>query len=826
MQQKKGFSKLMAMAIALVMVLSMLPMAVAAGEYEETPVPVARVFEVGPDMEFETLEELRQYVMASGTAGGNFANLQPGSTILVYPNIVDGVNVPHLVPENGRLFLNASGTADAPITLSGVIDEEGRRPIITSRVDPNQEDGRVMPHSVLTIGSSPWDDAYWHSGDYIIVENLIIDGGVFAMFDFFNGVAEEGNRFYNRFGAPEGGNAFGVDVTLENFYELVHTQFENEWFACDERFGSRRYGSPRVQNYFAGTPYEFMIRTAGGNPHGPTLFSNRAILIEGGDNVLVYNVLAIGGGSGITSGDGGPGTIVIDSVETGFNGMHAAGHNMYFNGDQMRHPHLTLTVRNSFIHNAIGTQGLRTRVGRNLIYNNAFLNNASKQVDLVGFDAGQYTMGIMIPVYAHAQQFLGFEGQNIPHWESTFSLPQDTEFIGNVSVYTGPFHANHVHVGGAGQVWEESWGRYRFLNNTFAHLTDITEEDTAREAIGIRFGVESVEIYNNVFYSNNDRFYALTEGIDAYTILEWAFGERQIQGSNNWMHYDIRLNASRNNEESGSLLDYITDTIFGEPGETPFVSLGGHEAGSATVNPADFNFDIRTGSSANVTGVPVSTVAEFITYEEYNERLEDGLLPEHNDWRFVDGEVISEPQGTWQDGPESIFSDTKSIAPWRGLGFGDPFHDGYWTWQPPMAANNAAPPSNFSATSYGFVWTQENRADSNTPALGAFAGTAVAVDPESIEEPSETEEPAEAYEPTEVDVMANVDIRIVDGEEFVWFRAAAYAHGYTLLSWDGVYVTVYEMDDALVDVYQVGGFLDYTVYRVYVPLAFVLEFFN
>jgi len=819
MQQKKGFSRLLAMVIALVMVLTMVPMAVAADEYEGyEPVAVhtgGRVFEVGPGREFEYLEDLRQYVWHElGDRGSNLANLEPGDTILVFPNIVDGRNVPHPVPRNGRLWLNASGTADAPITLSGVIDEYGRRPIIASAWQANDAGNYVLPiHSVLTIGNSPWEDNFSHTGNHVIVENLIIDGGMFEMFEFFNDAAGPGNRFYERFGAPEGGPAFSVDVTLENFPTLIHTDFENEWFTCQERFGNRQYGGQaRSHDALINAPYRFMMRTAGG-PHN--MFSNRGILIEGGDHIYIYNVLAMGAGTGIQSGDAGPGTITLDRVEAGYNGMHAAGHNLYFNGDMMRHPHLTLTVRNSFVHNAIGTQGLRTRVGRNLIYNNVFLNNAAKQVDLVGYDAGAQ-MAKMITDYAHAQLFHGFElDQNLPHWESVFTLPQDTEFIGNISILTGPFHSNHVHVGGAGQIWEESWGRYRFLNNTFIHLAELSEDDTPREAIGIRFGVESVEIYNNLFYSNNDRFYSLTEGRDTWTTLEWAFGVRQIQGNNNWMHYDVRLNANRNDPESGNLLDYITDTIFGEPGETPFVNLAGHDIGTNLVDPSGFDFSIRPDSTAFITGVPVSTVAEFMTEEEFNERLAAGLIPEVYDWQFVDGEVASEVTGAWYDPP--VASTTTGSAQWRGLGFGDPFHDGQWTWQPPMANNNATPPSNFVATTYGFVWEQASRTDSNQPALGAFPGAVVA---------TEAYEPAEAYEPEDLDPMADVEVRVVDGVEFVGFRAAAYAYGYTLLSWDGVYVVVYEMDDATFDVSYVGGFLDYASYRIYVPLAFVLEFFN
>ena len=716
MKRKEFLSRLLAMAVVLVMVLSMLPIVVAANEGDEAHefVPRApRVFEVGPDREFDYLEDLRLYMDTLGPAMW-FGNMHPGDTILIYPNIVDGRNIPYLVPANGRLWINANGTEELPITIRGVVDSQGNRPIITNR--------QGLIHSVLTVGSGAQPAAVdglprHHTGDWLVIEDLIIDGGMSDMFDFFNGIAEPGNRFYDFFGPPPG-TAFNEDVTFENFPILIHTPFVNPWFADSARFGTRSYGGQtRVEQAFVGTPYEFMMRNGGtDNIHGRSFFSSRALFLEGGNNIRIHNTMVVGAGTGLHGGNAGTGNILVSGVEAAYNGMWAAGHNMYFNGDPMRHPNLTLTMRNSFVHNSIGTQGFRSRIGRNIIQNNLFLNNAAKQVDLVGLTPGSLT-----GVYPLAQAYHGLEPhENLPHWESIFDVPLDTEFIGNVSIVTGPFHINHVHIGGAGMLWEESWGRYRFLNNTFVHLAGYSSPgDLPREAIGARFGVESVELYNNVFYSQHDNFYAFIEEMTAWSEITWAFGERQIAGSNNWLHYNARLNARRNTPGYGYLTDYITDTIFGAPGEMPFVDLGGHEAARLLVDPAAFDLRIKADSSAISTGVPVSTTAEFMTYEEFAERRDAGLLPDVDEWKFVDGVQVAVGSGSWP-GP-AVPSDVRGFAQWRGLGFGDSANYTRWrTWQPPVATNIASPPINFVATPDGFVWGQATRADSTAPQVGAF----------------------------------------------------------------------------------------------------------
>jgi len=712
MQRKKSLSRLMAITVAIIMVLTMLPMTTSANDPPFIPV-ATRVFEVGPGLEFEYLEDLRLYMDTLGPAMW-FGNMHPGDAIHIYPNIVDGRNVPYLVPANGRLWINASGTEELPIRILGMVDSDGNRPIITSR--------HGMIHSVLTIGSGAQPAGFdgeprHHTGDWLIVENLILDGGMSDMFDFFNTVAGPGNRFYDFFG-PAPSAAFSEDVTFENFPTLIHTQFENPWFADSARFGTRTYGGQtRVEQAFVGTPYEFMMRNGGtNNIHGQSFFSSRALFIEGGNNARIYNTMVVGAGTGLHGGNAGMGNVTVTGVEAAYNGMWAAGHNMYFNGDPMRHPNMTLTMRNSFIHNSIGTQGFRSRVGRNVIQNNLFLNNAAKQVDLVGLTPGSLT-----GVYPLAQAYHGLEPhENLPHWESIFDVPFDSEFIGNVSIVTGPFHINHVHVGGAGMLWEESYGRYRFLNNTFIHLAgNPSPGDLPREAIGARFGVESVELYNNVFYSQHDNFYALIDEMTEWSQINWAFGVRQIQGDNNWMNYNIRLNATRNTPGSGLLTDYIDNTVFGAPGENPFVNLAGHELAQALVDPAAFDFRINPGSSANLTGVPVSTTAEFMTYQEFAYRRDAGLLPDVDEWKFVDGVQVAVGSGSWPGPAEP--SDVRGFARWRGLGFGDSENYTRWrTWQPPVGTNASTPPINFVATIDGFRWQQATRADSTTPQIGAF----------------------------------------------------------------------------------------------------------
>jgi hypothetical protein len=101
---------------------------------------------------------------------------------------------------------------------------------------------------------------------------------------------------------------------------------------------------------------------------------------------------------------------------------------------------------------------------------------------------------------------------------------EDGEVVGNVLIASR--FGRNVRIGGDGT--GQSNGRYRFLNNTFIHQFAKPESH-----IHARFGVESVEMHNNVFYLPSGAVFD-----DARA--EWVGGVRRVSGTANWVHRAAR----------------------------------------------------------------------------------------------------------------------------------------------------------------------------------------------------------------------------------------------------------------------------------------------
>jgi hypothetical protein len=82
-------------------------------------------------------------------------------------------------------------------------------------------------------------------------------------------------------------------------------------------------------------------------------------------------------------------------------------------------------------------------------------------------------------------------------------------------------YSRNVRIGGDGT--GQSFGRYRFMNNTFIH-----RDDNPASHIFAHFDVESVEMHNNVFYVTSSVVFDDSEA-------SWVFG-RRVSGANNWVH--------------------------------------------------------------------------------------------------------------------------------------------------------------------------------------------------------------------------------------------------------------------------------------------------
>jgi hypothetical protein len=95
---------------------------------------------------------------------------------------------------------------------------------------------------------------------------------------------------------------------------------------------------------------------------------------------------------------------------------------------------------------------------------------------------------------------------------------EDSDVVGNVFRKTETQFVVRVGGDGTGQ----TWGRYRFVNNTF-----LLKQGSAA-AIHIFDGIESIEMHNNVFYR--------VGGGSVQTVRDdgdWATGGPIIRGSNN-----------------------------------------------------------------------------------------------------------------------------------------------------------------------------------------------------------------------------------------------------------------------------------------------------
>ncbi|TJY40634.1 hypothetical protein E5161_15865 [Cohnella pontilimi] len=390
------------------------------------------------------------------------------------------------------------------------------------------------------------------------------------------------------------------------------------------------------------------------------------------DNLVVRNSVIHDARMGILGSDFGSGSITVEYNEVYRNGTNGGHHNLYLSADEAAHPDSVARVQYNYIHDSNTGNGLKTRAGRNEVYYNWFENNYYQSLELIGpdpdfgIDGGKYS-------------FLTVEElrKTNPEYGELFRR-EDSDVVGNVIVHT---RGSLVRVGGdgtsdlseytgkVGPSFGQTYGRYRFVNNTFVHYAN----DSEVQAIRIEFGVESVELYNNVFYKpDGSPMSIVAENTDPSSInrANWASGSRQVKGANNWVQTNA-LDVPGGNEWAG--------TIFGTNPE--FIDA------RAEVK----NFNPAANSPLRRAGVPVEqTVAAW------------------GDWA-----------NTLYDYP----------APWPVQGFDMSTYVG----KPVQMTNkDNAFPNPLLSVDYDAVnpatLTASPRMDVGTTAIGAFAGSITAAD--------------------------------------------------------------------------------------------------
>ena len=250
---------------------------------------------------------------------------------------------------------------------------------------------------------------------------------------------------------------------------------------------------------------------------------------------------------GVEGSDTAGGDILIEFNDFHHNGFRGGDHNIYIAHAQGFYPDSVAILRYNIIRNSIhGGNGFKTRMPAQIYYN-VFYNNAVQDLELNGpshewghpnINRGLNAAGTAsgMPSYIAWKVNNGY--LTLPDnfgMYSQFSLREDFDVVGNLFIDTRGTGTGFVRAGGDGT--GENYGRFRFANNTFIQHNHGRAQGNSR-FIRIEFGVESLEFWNNVFYTHHAPAAELiivegtwvgpTSGVIPY----WVNG-RQIFGSNN-----------------------------------------------------------------------------------------------------------------------------------------------------------------------------------------------------------------------------------------------------------------------------------------------------
>lgn len=265
-------------------------------------------------------------------------------------------------------------------------------------------------------------------------------------------------------------------------------------------------------------------------------------------------------GHGILSNDFNSGSILLSHIEVARCGSGTFDHAIYVTTGA-DFPTAVFQLEFSYIHDSRGGNLVKSRSKFNKIYYNwleSGPNNGSvvsyQELELIGPDNGT-----------------GGSAQD----------PRNGDVVGNVLVKKNDFSTS-VRIGGDGT--GASYGRYRFVNNTFV-LNNPTPNQP-RNALRVMDRVQSLELENNVFTSRTPGGVNVIRDVEA----QWLTNPRAVAGKNNWVapasnvpaefqativggsndpgftdlnNYDVRP------KEGSSLINNGTNTPLSPPGQ-PF----------------------------------------------------------------------------------------------------------------------------------------------------------------------------------------------------------------------------------------------------------------
>ena len=222
--------------------------------------------------------------------------------------------------------------------------------------------------------------------------------------------------------------------------------------------------------------------------------SQRCIYHQADDLIVRDVVVHDCSGQGIHGADGGSGDITLEYVEVYACGSGDRNHQIYMATDEVHYPGSVFRMQYCYIHDGSGGNNVKSRAERNEIYYNWIENAYYHELELIGPDGGD-------------------------GGDSSLAR-EDSDVVGNVLRKTAR-NGFVTRVGGDGT--GESFGRYRFVNNTII---------SAQSAVFRLFdGLESIEMHNNIFYRNNGGAVDLIRDAE----VNWTTGSARIAGNHNWV---------------------------------------------------------------------------------------------------------------------------------------------------------------------------------------------------------------------------------------------------------------------------------------------------
>lgn len=334
-----------------------------------------------------------------------------------------------------------------------------------------------------------------------------------------------------------------------------------------------------------------------------TAGSFRGVYHQAADLVLRDLVVHDCPAHGILGADLGSGSLLMEYCEVYRCGNGSSQHQVYMSTDEGNRPGSVFRMQYCYLHDGLGGNNVKSRAERNEIYYN-------------WIEGGYY----------HELELIGSEEYPEP------TVREDSDVVGNVFwKKTKPSgSANYffvTRVGGDGT--GETFGRYRFVNNTFLCGSSA--------AFRIFDGIQSIEMHNNVFYRIDGTGVQIKRTVEA----NWSDGE-QIAGQNNWVQtgsteIPIQWTGTLSGADPGftslaandprpaagsALIDHGTGSLSGPPGfpfpnplfppafqppphalQTPgtawprpvdaVLDIGAYEVGGRRFHP-DFNLDGKT----------------------------------------------------------------------------------------------------------------------------------------------------------------------------------------------------------------------------------------